>query len=91
MNMREMTKEYRLSHWAERMAERQASGLSITAYCLREGMHEKRYYYWQRKLREVAVREMAGKEGQEIYCLTNNIFSNKSDKTALIQGFRNII
>ena len=66
MNMREMTKEYRLSHWAERMAERQASGLSITAYCLREGMHENRYYYWQRKLREVAVREMAGKEGQEI-------------------------
>ena len=57
-NMREIAEEYRLGRWAEIMEERVSSGLSITAYCEREGMHENRYYYWQRKLREAAAREL---------------------------------
>ena len=29
----------------------QASGLSITAFCINEGLPEWQFYYWQRKLR----------------------------------------
>jgi len=58
MNTRAMAEEYRLTHWAQIMQERQQSGLSIKSYCERAGFHENVYYYWQRKLREVAGREL---------------------------------
>ena len=50
-NTRELAKEYRLSHWAQIMQERSASGLSIKAYCETQGIHQNVYHYWQRKLR----------------------------------------
>jgi hypothetical protein len=54
-NTREIAKEYRMSYWAGIMRERAESGLSIRAYCAREGMHVNRYHYWQRRLRAAAV------------------------------------
>ena len=58
MDMRSLTSEYRLSHWAEIMRERQESGQSIKAYCEQTGIHENVYYYWQRKLREATCKIM---------------------------------
>ncbi|MCL2768466.1 MAG: hypothetical protein FWE49_07060 [Synergistaceae bacterium] len=58
-NTKEMTTEYRMVQWAEKMAERVGSGLSIKAYCEREGMPTNRYHYWQRRLRAMAAKEMA--------------------------------
>ena len=54
-NTREIAKEYRMSHWAGIMRERTESGLSIRAFCAREGMHVNRYHYWQRRLRSAAM------------------------------------
>jgi hypothetical protein len=65
MNTREMTEEYRLSHWAQIMRERSESGLSIKAFCKTAGFHENVYYYWQRKLREAACKELSTKAGQK--------------------------
>jgi len=59
MNTREVAKEYRFSHWTQIMQERSASGMSIRAYCQTAGICEKVYYYWQRKLREAACKELA--------------------------------
>jgi len=53
-----MTTEYRMGQWAEIMRERVESGLSITAYCEREGMPTNRYHYWQRRLRGAAAKEL---------------------------------
>ena len=61
MNTREIAEEYRLSHWSEKMRERQELGLSIKAYCEQQGFHENIYYYWQRKLRKTACTEVAVK------------------------------
>lgn len=58
MNTREIAKEYRLSHWAQKIEERKASGLSIRAYCKKEGFHENNYFYWQRKLREAVCEQI---------------------------------
>jgi putative transposase len=55
INTREIAEEYRLSHWAGIMQERNAKGMSIRAYCESMGMHENVYYYWQRKLREATA------------------------------------
>ena len=57
-NTREIASEYRLSHWAQIMRRRSGSGLSIKAFCEREGFHENSYYYWQKKLRETACGQM---------------------------------
>jgi putative transposase len=58
MNTRKIAVEYRLSHWAEIMRERQESGLSIKAFCEARGFHQNIYFYWQRKLREAACQNL---------------------------------
>lgn len=37
--------------WRERLAQWQASGLSVRAFCLRRGLVETAFYYWKRELR----------------------------------------
>ena len=58
MNTREIAEEYRLSHWAGIMRERQESGLSIKAFCEVSGFPQNNYFYWQRKLREAACQHL---------------------------------
>ena len=56
--MHEVASEYRLSHWAGVIKERNTSGLSIKAYCESIGVRPNVYFYWQRKLREAACQEL---------------------------------
>jgi putative transposase len=58
MDTREVANEYRLSRWAGIMQERKESGLSVAKFCETAGFHENTYYYWQRKLREAACKEL---------------------------------
>ena len=58
LNTREIAAEYRLTHWAGIIRERNASGMSIRAYCESIGLHTNVYHYWQRKLREAACKEL---------------------------------
>lgn len=37
--------------WRERMAQWEASGLSVRAFCLRQGVTEPTFHYWKRELR----------------------------------------
>ena len=59
MDTKAMTHQFRLSHWAGVMRERNESGLSIRAWCRENGVGEKTYYYWQRQLRETACEQFA--------------------------------
>jgi hypothetical protein len=56
--MREVAAEYRLSHWAGIIQERNSSGMSIKAYCKSINVRPNVYFYWQRKLREAACQEL---------------------------------
>lgn len=58
MNTRDIAAEYRLAHWAQIMRERNESRLSIKAFCVKIGIHENTYFYWQRKLREAASEQL---------------------------------
>ena len=40
----------RVQLWAERIAECRGSGMSVRAWCGENGISEKTYYYWQRRL-----------------------------------------
>jgi putative transposase len=65
MNTRAIAAEYRLSHWAKIMQDRNESGMSIKEYCKTAGFHENKYYYWQRKLRALAYQEKLQDPGKE--------------------------
>jgi len=56
INTREIAKEFRLAHWTAIMRRRSESGLSIKKFCELEGIPSNVYFYWQRKLRELACR-----------------------------------
>ena len=39
-------------YWQERLANRQASGLSIDEFCIAEGVSRSTFYRWAQRLRE---------------------------------------
>ena len=75
------------------MRERKESGLSIRAYCKRACIHENVYYYWQKKLREAALEELAGQgdakasapEGWAL-CTAKPALPMATEKTAAISS-----
>ena len=64
MNMREVTSEYRLAHWAQIVKDRAESGESIRGYCQNRGIKRNVYFYWQRKLREASREHHQDKQGR---------------------------
>lgn len=50
--------EYRLREWSQIIQAVQNSGLSKREFCRQNGISERQYYYWLKKLRE-AVTETA--------------------------------
>lgn len=54
MEVKASTSQVRLFRWSEIIRARDSSGKSVRKYCKENGIAEKTYYYWQRKLRECA-------------------------------------
>ena len=55
--IRTVTKNFRLSQWAEVIRDHKASGLSITAYCKEHNISRNSYFYWQREIKKTAIAE----------------------------------
>lgn len=45
-----MQRESNQQLWTERLQEQTASGLSIRAWCVREGLTESTFHYWRKRL-----------------------------------------
>lgn len=45
-----MSKQERLENWTTRIMACRSSGMTIRAWCRENGLSEKTYYYWQRRL-----------------------------------------
>ena len=54
-NVIQVRNEYRKQQWAQIIRECQGSGLSNKEYCRQQGISEKTYYYWLKKLRSEAA------------------------------------
>ena len=54
-NVIQVRNEYRRQQWTQIILECQNSGLSNKEYCRQNGISEKAYYYWLRKLRNAAA------------------------------------
>ena len=58
MDARKVAQEVRLAQWAEKIREQKNSGLNIRAWCADQGIARQQYFYWQKKLRELACQEL---------------------------------
>ena len=45
-----MFKQERLENWTTRIMACRSSGMTVRAWCRENGLSEKTYYYWQRRL-----------------------------------------
>ena len=52
-------KQYRLEYWAKLVQECQSSGMKISDWCDANGVTRHAYYYWLRKVRQVACQELS--------------------------------
>lgn len=49
--------QQRLAYWTDAVTRCRNSGLTVRAWCDQEGIREKTYYYWQRKIFKVACEQ----------------------------------
>ena len=56
--LREVTREVRLQQWCALLREQQDSGQSIRFWCMENGVVEKTFHYWKRRLREAAYEQL---------------------------------
>ncbi|MHC1787220.1 MAG: IS66 family insertion sequence element accessory protein TnpB [Christensenellales bacterium] len=60
MEIQALTRDYRLQQWASIITRRNGSGMTVRAWCDEQGINQKSFYYWQRKLREAAGAQATG-------------------------------
>ena len=58
MGAREATHAYRLRHWVEKISQCHNSGMTVKAWCASQNINIKSYYYWQKRVREVASKSL---------------------------------
>ncbi len=54
-----MAKQERLANWTARIAACRGSGMTVRAWCRENGLSEKTYYYWQRRLFDTLSQQKA--------------------------------
>ena len=68
MDIRAVTREYRMHQWGKRVKECRSSGETVRGWCAEHGINEKRFYYWQRQLREAACQALTERQAEEQNC-----------------------
>ena len=66
MDTQKITKEYRLSQWAQIIKARNESGKSIKEFCEDTGISKHAYFYWLRKLRQTACKDLTPAEESSV-------------------------
>ncbi|MDY3954655.1 MAG: hypothetical protein SOY83_04130, partial [Anaerovoracaceae bacterium] len=54
-----LNSQNKLSLWAGRISECRSSGMTARAWCRENGLSEKTYYYWQRRLFQALSEQQA--------------------------------
>ena len=52
--LQKLNADQRLAVWTQRIAECRSSGTSVKRWCRENGVSEKTYYYWQRRIFKLA-------------------------------------
>jgi len=54
LNTREVTQQYRLNQWIERIRACRGSGQTVAVWCAENNINPKSYYYWLKRVRTAA-------------------------------------
>ena len=57
-----MSRQERLENWTARIMACRSSGMTVRAWCQENGLSEKTYYYWQRRLFQTLSEQQAAHE-----------------------------
>jgi hypothetical protein len=63
MDVQMVKRDVRLQQWGALISSCQASGMTVKDWCTEKGINAKTYYYWLRKIREAACRQMDRQAG----------------------------
>ena len=55
--LQEYNTRSKLGEWIERVKVCRGSGMTVKAWCAQNGLPEKTYYYWQRKVFQASIQE----------------------------------
>ena len=97
--MDKLAHEVRMTHWREVVAQCQArpEGLTAKEWMQKNGVNEKQYYYWLRKIRSAAYEEMKSRNLPDTHAADQNtpaVFTEipvpqeSSFATNVVQEFR---
>ena len=57
IGLQEYNTRSKISEWSDRVTACRSSGMTVKAWCSQNGLSEKTYYYWQRKLFQASKQE----------------------------------
>ena len=58
MNQKEIKQELYIKEWEQLYSRQQESGMSIDAFCKANNISRNKFFYWQRKARAVACKDV---------------------------------
>ena len=86
MNTREMAAEYRLQHWADIIRKQNDSGLNIREFCKSSVIPEWQYFYWQKKLRDIACEKLMKVQPESQIMLSNKFTEVKLEEQSVVSS-----
>lgn len=69
------THESKLVFWAERIQECHASGMTVKDWCESQGISDKTYYYWFRKLKQETFDKLPEEQRVKLLEKSRTVFS----------------
>jgi hypothetical protein len=66
MDVQKVTHEIRLRQWIGIIKECRGSGKTVKSWCAENGINEKSYFYWQKRVREAACQELTAYQEKAI-------------------------
>ena len=79
--LQEYNTRSKLSEWSNRVSACRSSGMTVKAWCAQNGLSEKTYYYWQRKVFRAST-----EEGTRFVEITGNGLGKSTTDAATIQA-----
>jgi hypothetical protein len=86
MNTKAMTAEYRLQHWADIISKQNESGLNIREFCKNSVIPEWQYFYWQKKLRDMACEKLMKVQTESPVMLSNKFTEVRLTEQSVISS-----
>lgn len=62
MEVQTLAQEYRLQQWSRLISGRKGSGKTVRDWCEEQGVNQRSYYGWQRKIREALGERITSQE-----------------------------